>query len=209
MATIDEIKEVRDLTGAGINAVREALNETGGNKEEAIKYLRKKGMIKAVKRGDKNASEGIIGVYVHSNHKFVVTVEVNTETDFAAKSDSIKKFADDIALHVAAVNPLYVSVESIPTADLNKEKEFFLQELSGKPESMKDQILEGKLQKFYSDTVLIKQSFFLDNTKTVEDLINDLVIKIGEKIVIKSFYKFEVSKPTIVSIHPEVVEDQE
>lgn len=209
MATVDEIKQLRDMTGAGINAVREALKETGEDIEAALKYLRQKGIAKAEKRSGNNASEGVIGTYIHSNNKVVVVVEVNSETDFAAKGEDMQKFANDVALHIAAMNPRFASVDAVPAEELEKEKDTHMQDLEGKPEEVKERIVEGKLQKFYKDSVLLKQSFFLDDSKTIEDLLNDLITKIGEKIVVKGFSRFEVAKDTVSSYVPDSEESSE
>lgn len=200
MATIEQIKELRDLTGAGVNAVREALEASNGNIEESVKYLRNKGMAKAEKRKGKVAEHGVLGTYVHSNSKFVVVVEVACETDFAAKSDDMIKFSKDLALHIAAVGPKYVSVESIDKDVLATEMTAAEQGLEDKPENIRKTIIDGKLQKFYKETVLTKQSFFSDETKTVEDLMNEMVVKIGEKIEVTYFYKFSVGEPVVVSV---------
>lgn len=200
MATIQEIKELRALTGAGVNAVREALEATNGNVDESIKYLRSKGMAKAEKRKGKVAEHGILGTYVHSNSKFVVVVEVACETDFAAKSEDMVKFAKDLALHIAAVNPKYVNVDSIDKDVLEREKAAAEEGLEGKPENIKQTIIDGKLEKFYKENVLLKQNFFSDESKKVEDLLNEMLAKIGEKIEITYFYKFAVGEEVLVSL---------
>lgn len=197
MATIEQIKELRDKTGAGVNAVREALDKHNNDVEKAIIYLRQQGIAKAEKRAAKDASEGIFGTYVHNNNKVVVIVEINTETDFAAKGEDVQEFAQDIALHIAAVSPNYITIESIDPAALEKEKKVYSKELEGKPEEVQAKILEGKLSKFYEANVLMKQTLFSDESKTVEDYLNELVAKVGEKIQIKQFHKFEVAKETI------------
>ena len=200
MATIEEIKELRKITGAGINPVREALEISKGNFEEAVKYLRSKGMAKAAKRKGKVAENGILGVYVHSNHKFTVVVEVACETDFAAKSEDMMKFANDLALHIAAVNPKYINVESIDEKVLSDEKALAQEGMENKPEEIKKNIIEGRLQKFYKENVLTNQNFFGDESKTVEDLLNEMVAKIGEKIEITYFYKFNVGEEVLFSL---------
>jgi elongation factor Ts len=196
-ATIEQIKELREKTGAGVNAVREALEVSKGDLEEALKFLRKKGVAKAEKRKDKVAEQGIFGTYVHTNNKVVTVVEVNCETDFAAKSEDMLNFANDIALHVAAVNPLYIKPEDIPAEESDKVKQTFEKELEGKPEEIKENILKGKMEKYYAEAVLLKQNFFSDDSKTVEDHLNELIAKIGEKIAIKSFTKFEIAQKPV------------
>lgn len=196
-ATIEQIKELREKTGAGVNSVREALEVSKGDLEEALKFLRKKGVAKAEKRKDKVAEQGIFGTYVHTNNKVVTVVEINCETDFAAKSEDMLEFANDIALHVAAVNPLYIKPEDIPTKESEKVKQTFEKELEGKPEEIKENILKGKMEKYYAEAVLLKQNFFSDDSKTVEDHLNELIAKIGEKIAIKSFTKFEIAQKPV------------
>jgi elongation factor Ts len=197
MATLEEIKQLRDMTGAGINAVREALAASNGNTEEAIKYLRQKGMAKSDKRKGNEAKNGVLGVYVHTNSRVVVVVEVACETDFAAKSEDMLKFANDMALQVAAANPEFVNTESVSETKINEIKDEAMKDLEGKPENIKENIINGKIEKYYADKVLVKQKLFADENKTVEDMINELVAKIGEKILIKSFSKFEVAQDVV------------
>jgi elongation factor Ts len=192
--SIELIKELRAKTGAGFAAIKEALDESGGDVEKAIIYLRKKGEAKAEKRVGKDANEGIVAVYKHHNNKLVVVVEINTETDFAAKSEELKKFGDDIAVHIAALDPAYIDIKDIDSEVIEKEKSIFEKELEGKPEDVKEKIIQGKLEKFYNEVVLMKQEFFSDSSKTVEDYLNELIAKVGEKVIIKSFYRFEIGK---------------
>lgn len=199
MITIDQIKELRERTGAGVGSVREALESTNGDVEAAIKYLREKGIAKGEKRKDRVASNGTLGTYIHNNNRLVVVVEVACETDFAANSEDMRKFAKDLAIHIAAVNPKYVSVESIDAETMKTEKEAAEQGLEGKPENIKASIIQGKLEKFYKESVLIKQTFFVDESRTVEDALNDMIGKIGEKIQITQFYKIQVSENPVMS----------
>jgi elongation factor Ts len=197
MATLEQIKKLRDQTGAGVNAIKEALDKANGDEQAAMKFLREKGIAKADKRKDRVAANGTLGVYIHNNNRIVVVVEVNCETDFAAKSDDMKKFANDIAVHIAASNPKYISVEAIDQDFLNAEKETYKKDLEGKPEEVQQKILDGKLQKFYEDAVLTHQKFFLDDSKTVGDYLNELVAKVGEKIQITMFSRFEVAQDVL------------
>lgn len=199
MITVEQIKELRNRTGAGVNAVREALESSEGNVEAAVKYLREKGIAKAEKRKDRVASNGTLGTYIHSNNKLVVVVEVACETDFAAKSEDMTKFAKDLALHIAAVNPKYVSIETVDQETLDTEIKAAEQGIENKPEEIKKSIIDGRLQKFYKENVLLKQNLFTDETKTVEDLLNEMVSKIGEKVQITRFYKVQVSENTVFS----------
>ncbi len=194
MATLDEIKSLRTETGAGINAVREALEASKGDVEEAKKYLRQKGMAKADKRKDRTAANGILGVYVHRNNRVVTVVEVSCETDFAAKSPDMVKFANDLALQVAAANPEFINVESVSEKKLSELNDTFEKELEGKSDNIKENIMKGKLEKYYADAVLMKQTLFTDENRTVEDYLSEMVAKIGEKIEINSFSKFDVAQ---------------
>lgn len=194
MATLEEIKELRKLSGAGINAVKEALDISGGNFDEAIKYLREKGIAKAEKRKGRVVDNGIIATYVHSTNRLSVVAQIACETDFAAKSDEMQKFAKDITIHIAAVSPRYLNVESIPGDVLAEEKRNAEVGLENKPESIRENIINGRLGKFYEDNVLMKQKFFSDESKTVEDYLNEMLAKIGEKIEISYFYIFSIGE---------------
>jgi elongation factor Ts len=198
MATVEEIKQLRNMTGAGVNAVREALAASDGSTEKALEYLRKKGMAKADKRKDNETKNGVIGTYIHSNNQLVVLVEASVETDFAAKSPDVLKFAQDMALQIAAMGADYVTVDTIDPVRLSEEKQTFEKELEGKPDGVKEKILEGKLEKFYQDKVLMKQKLFTDENKSVEDYVNELVAKVGEKIEIKYFAKFQIGAAPVV-----------
>lgn len=194
MATLEEIKKLRETTGAGINAVREALDSSDGDIEKAKKYLREKGMAKSEKRKGNEAMNGVIGVYIHKGNRVVVVAEVVCETDFASRSEDLLKFANDIALQVAAAYPEFITVESVAEEKITELKEEAMKDLEGKPDNIKENIVKGKLEKYYSEKVLLKQKMFTDENKTVEDYLNEMVAKIGEKIVIKNFYKFEVAQ---------------
>lgn len=197
MVTIEQIKELRGITGAGVGAVREALEVSAGNFDEAVKYLREKGLAKADKRKGKVAEHGVLGTYIHSNKRFAVVVEVSCETDFAAKSEDMVKFASDLAVHIAAVNPKYINVESIDKDVLATEYTAAEAGLEDKPEAIRKTIVEGKLEKFYKETVLLKQTLFTDESKTVEDYKNEMVAKIGEKMEITYFYRFQVGEDVL------------
>jgi len=185
--TIDQIKELRQATGAGVSIVKEALEFSKGDREKAMQYLREKGVLKSSKRSDKIASNGVIGVYFHTNKKFLASVEVLCETDFAAKTQDIVEFANKVALNIAAYNPLYISVQDVPEEDVQKEKSIFYSELEGKSEDIKQNILQGKLNKFYEENVLLLQPLINSENTTVQDYLNEVVAKIGEKIIISRF----------------------
>ncbi|MCA9385919.1 elongation factor Ts [Candidatus Dojkabacteria bacterium] len=191
--TLEQIKDLRKRTGVGINHVKEALEESEGDIEKAILYLRKKGIAKAAKRSENSTNYGYIASYIHGDGQIGVIVEVNTETDFAARNEKVREIAYDLALHVAASDPQYTSVEDIPEEVITREKEVFEKDLEGKPEGVAAKILEGKLQKFYEEVVLEEQVFLKDETKKVKDLINDTVAAIGEKIIIGRFARIQIA----------------
>lgn len=190
---LETIKALRSRTGAGFTNVKEALEASNGDIEKAIIYLREKGMAKGAKRADKAASNGFVASYIHGEGTLGVLVELNSETDFAARDDKFKALARDLALQVAATNPEYISIESIPEAILNREKEIAMKDLDpNKPQNIIDKIIEGKMQKFYDDTVLMEQKYFKDDTKTIKDMVNDVVAALGEKIEIGRICRFQI-----------------
>jgi elongation factor Ts len=197
--TIEQIKELRNATGAGVNAVKEALAETNGDVTKAIQVLREKGLAKAAKRAGKETLNGIIGTYIHGDGRMIVAVEIASETDFAAKSPDMQKFAKDLALHIAASETLYVNEEAIPAEILENEKKVFAKDVEGKPAEIADKILQGKLQKFYSTSVLPYQTLFSDETKTVQDYMNEMVAKIGEKIEVVRFVRMKIASEPVMS----------
>ncbi len=194
--TLDQIKELRKRTGVGIQAVKEALENSNGDMEKAIVYLREKGIAKATKRSGRIAENGIIAHYIHGDGKIGVLVEVNSETDFASRNDRFREFAHDLAMHIAASAPEYIKVEDIPEDVINQEKEIYRKDLNGKPEEIQDKIIEGRLQKFYEQVVLLEQPFVKDDSKKIKDLLNEIVAAIGEKIEIGRFVRFEMKEPT-------------
>lgn len=190
---IEDIKKLREATGAGMMDAKSALEEAQGDYEKAVTVLRKKGLAKAAKKAERTAGVGIIESYVHGG-KIGVLVEVNCETDFVARTDDFKQFCKDVALHVAASNPSYVSPEDIPEDDLNKEKDVIKEEVaaSGKPAEHSEKIIEGKLSKWYEEVCLLNQPFVKDPNQTIEQLRQALVAKLGENIVISRFARLEV-----------------
>lgn len=190
---IEKIKKLREMTGAGMMKAKEALAEADGDLDRAIDLLRLAGASSAAKKADREAREGVIEAYVHSG-RIGVLVEVNSETDFVARTDDFKEFARDIAMHVAAANPEFLDPESVPTDRVDKEKAFFAEELAGqnKPDEMIDKIVAGKLAKFYESVCLTRQPFIKDADKTIEQLTTDLIAKLGENIVIRRFQRVEL-----------------
>jgi len=189
-------KDLREKTGAGMMDCKKALSETGGNFEKAVDYLRQKGLATAAKRAGRIASEGRVGSYVHAGGKIGVIVEVNCETDFVAKTDDFQVFAKDVAMHIAASNPLYIHRENVPAEVLAREREIYgAQALeAGKPTKIVEKIIEGKLEKFYSEVCLLEQPFVKDPDLTVQDLLNGLIGKLGEKVEIRRFSRFQVGE---------------
>ncbi len=194
--TIELIKELRKRTAAGFSDCKKALEEAGGDIEKAIDILRKKGLAIAAKRAGKEASEGVISAYIHSNKKIGVLVEVNCETDFVARTEEFQQFAHDVAMQIAATNPICVSREQMPPEILEREKKIYEEQLreSGKPEHIIPKIIEGKLEKFYKENVLLEQDFIKNPEITIQDLLNELIAKTGEKIVIKRFCRYQIGE---------------
>ncbi|MFA5134022.1 MAG: translation elongation factor Ts [Patescibacteria group bacterium] len=188
------VVKLRQMTGAGIVDCKNALEEVGGDLEKAAEALRKKGIAKASKREERETREGVVATYIHSNNKMGVMVELLSETDFVARNEDFKKLASDIAMHIAALNPLYLSPESVPQEVVQKEREIYTQEFagSGKPQNIIDNIVNGKLQKFFEETCLTKQKFIKDEEMTIDDLVKQKIGVIGENIKIGRFARFEI-----------------
>ena len=186
------LKELRDQTGAGIMDIKSALTEAGDDKEKAIDILRKKGQAKVAKKADRTASEGVVESYIHAGGKVGVLVELNTETDFVARTDDFKNLAKELALHIAAANPLYVNISDVPAEVIEKEKEIYKEQVSDKPEDVMAQIMEGKIAKFYEEVCLMEQPSIKDPDTKIKDLISDHVQKLGENIVIRRFARFNL-----------------
>lgn len=196
MVTTDMIKELRTLTGAGILDCRNALRECDGNVEEAVDYLRTKGLASAAKKSGRIASEGIVTSYIHGNGKIGVLVEVNCETDFVAKTEDFYTLARDIAMQIAAAKPGYVKREDVPAEVVEKERavvrEMTLNE--GKPEHIVDKIVDGRMNKFFNEICLLEQPFIKDTDKTVEELIKEKIAAIGENIQVRRFTRYEMGE---------------
>jgi len=188
------VKELREKTGAGMMDCKQALSASGGDMTKAIEFLRKKGLATAQKRAGRATSEGTIATYIHMGGKLGVMVEVNCETDFVAKNEAFQECAKNIAMHIAASNPIGVRPEDIPPETIAKDKEIYAAQAreTGKPEKVIEKIVEGKLKKFYEDSCLLNQAYVRNPDITVADLLNELVAKIGENISIKRFVRFQV-----------------
>lgn len=196
MVKIDRqlLQKLREQTGCGLMDCRKALEETGGNLEQALDLLRKKGAAVAAKRAGKETSEGVIEAYIHPGNKLGVMVEINCETDFVASTDAVRKFAQDLCMHIAAANPLYLTPEDVDSNFLEHERSVFKEQLieSGKPANIIDQIVAGKVEKLYSDVCLINQKYIKNDKLTIEEVLQELVAKMGESIKIKRFCRFEL-----------------
>ncbi len=190
------VKQLRDRTGAGMMDCKRALEETGGNMEQAVEYLRKKGAATAAKRADKETNQGVVEAYIHAGGRIGAMVELNCETDFVAKTPGFRQLAHDIAMQVAAMTPAYVSREQVDKAVLDKELEIYKTQAAneGKPAQVAEKIAQGRLEKFYQETVLLEQSFIKDSGKTIKDLIDEETAKVGEKIAIRRFIRYHLGE---------------
>ena len=194
--TAAQIKDLREATGVGFLDCRKALEDANGDFEKAVDFLRERGLAKAAKRADRDASEGVLDIYDHGNGRVGVMVEVNCETDFVARSESFRTFAHDVALQIAASSPRWVTEDVIPQEDLDHEAEIARNRAreEGKPEAILDRIIEGRLKKFKEETVLLKQPFIKNEDITVEQYLHENVAAIGENIVIRRFVRWEVGE---------------
>ncbi len=190
------VKELREKTGVGMMDCKNALKEANGDSEKASDILRKKGIAKAAKRAGREAKEGLIESYIHPGSKLGVIVEVNCETDFVANTDNFKEFVKNIAMHIAASNPIAVKREEVDQALVEKEIEIFRDQAKaeGKPDNIIEKISAGRLEKYYSETVLLNQAYVKEPDKTVLDLLNETISKVGENVTIKRFSRFQIGE---------------
>lgn len=194
--SIQSVKELREKTGVGIMDCKNALKEAGGDNDKAIDILRKKGIAKAQKREGRITSEGQIQSYVHMGGKIGVLVEANCETDFSAKTEDFTNFTKNLAMHIAATNPIAISPEDLPSEIVEREKEIYRDQAlqSGKPEKVVEKIVEGKLKKFFSEVCLLNQAYVKDPDTTIQNFLNELKAKTGENIIIKRFIRFKLGE---------------
>lgn len=187
------VRQLRERTGAGMMDCKKALNETNGDAEKAIEYLREKGIANAAKKAGRVAAEGLVEAYIHGGGRIGVLVEVNIETDFAAKNEEFKQFVKDIAMQIAASKPEYVRREEVPAAKIESEKEILRAQAlnEGKPEKIIDKMVEGRIEKFYAENCLMEQAFIKDPDVTIEKLVKEKIARIGENISIRRFVRFE------------------
>ena len=194
--TAQMVKQLRERTGAGMMDCKAALNETKGDMESAVDYLRKKGLAAAAKKAGRVAAEGAVGSYIHGNGKIGVLVEVNCETDFVARTEEFQELVRDLAMHIAAAEPRAVRREEVTPADLDRERSIFRDQAlaSGKPANIVDRIVDGKIEKYFSEFVLLEQPFVKDPDKTVGQLVTEKVAKIGENIQVRRFVRFKLGE---------------
>lgn len=190
------VKDLREKTGAGMMDCKKALVESGGDEEKAVVFLREKGLAKAAKKASRATSEGRVGHYIHSTGKIGVLVEVKCETDFVARADNFQEFTKDLAMQVAATNPVCVSPDQLPQDILDQEREIYKKQAmdEGKPENIAEKIVEGRLKKYYKEVCLLEQPFIKDDKKSIQDLLNELVAVLGENIQIGRFIRYELGE---------------
>ena len=186
------VNDLRAQTGAGLMDCKRALVETNGNVEEAITILRKKGAASAAKKADRTAKEGVVESYIHVGGKVGVLIEVNCETDFVARNEEFRQFVKDLCLHIAAVNPLYVTREEVPEAELAKEREIAAAQVAGKPPAAVQKIVEGKLEKYYATVCLLDQPFVKLAEKSIKEILTETIAKTGENVVVRRFTRYQL-----------------
>ena len=193
-STMAQLKEIRERTGAGVVDCKKALKESDGNIDKAIIFLREKGLAAAAKRAGRVAAQGTVGSYIHGGGKIGVLVEVNCETDFVTRTDEFQQLIKDIAMQVAASNPRYVQRDEVPAQEAEKERAIYRTQTleSSKPENVIDRIVEGRLEKFYSEQCLLEQGFIREPSKTIEQLVKEVVARTGENIVVRRFARFQI-----------------
>ena len=191
---IDLVKTLREKTNAPMMDCKKALVESNGDLKTAMEILKKRGQIVALKKAGRTAKEGVIKSYIHSNSKIGVLLEINCETDFVARNEEFVNFAKDACMQIAASSPAYVSRKEVPKSTIDREKEILAEQVKGKPENIMEKIIEGKLEKFYSEVCLMDQPFIKDDNITIKECLAALIGKIGENIVIRRFVRFQVGE---------------
>jgi len=194
--SLEHVKDLRQRTGAGIVDCKTALQQAGGNIEAAIEYLRKKGLATAAKKAGRITADGLVASYIHAGGKMGVLVEINCETDFVAKTEDFQGFVKNMAMHIAAANPQFIKREDVPQEVLDKEREIYRTQAldSGKPAKVIDKIVEGKLERFYSEVCLLEQTYIKDSDLTVKEVLDGMIGKIGENIAIRRFARFQLGE---------------
>ncbi len=194
--SVELVKDLRQRTGAGVVDCKKALQEAKGNVDGAIDYLRRKGLATAAKKAGRIATDGLVSSYIHAGGKMGVLVEINCETDFVAKTEDFQTFVKNIAMHIAATNPQYIRREEIPVEVLEKEREIYRTQAldAGKPQKVIDKIIEGKMERFYSEVCLLEQTYVRDSDLTIKELLDAMIAKIGENITIRRFARFQLGE---------------
>lgn len=190
------VRELREKTGAGMMDCKKALLESAGDMEKAVDYLRQKGLVLASRKESRTAAEGLVGSYIHGGGKIGVLVELNCETDFVARTPEFQILLKDVAMQIAAANPRYIRREDVPADELERERQIYHQQAieSGKPEKVVDKIMDGKMERFYSEVCLLEQKFIKDPDRQVGDLIKDVVARLGENVQVKRFTRFHIGE---------------
>ena len=193
-----KVKELREMTGAGVLDCKEALKATEGDVEKAIDHLRRKGVLAAAKRAGRATQEGLVEAYIHTGGKIGVLVEVDCETDFVAKNQDFKDFVRNLAMHIAATNPLCIRREDLPSKIVEKEKDIYREQAlgSGKPEKVIDKIVQGRMGKFYKEVCLLGQPYVRDPEITIQDLVSQMIAKLGENVAIRRFARYQLGMET-------------
>jgi elongation factor Ts len=201
---VESVKDLRQRTGAGVVDCKKALQEAKGNVDAAIDYLRRKGLATAAKKAGRIASDGLVSSYIHAGGKMGVLVEVNCETDFVAKTEDFQTFVKNIAMQIAAANPQYIRREEIPEEVLEKEKDIYRTQAleGGKPQKVIDKIVDGKMERFYSEVCLLEQTYIKDSDLTIKELLEAMIAKIGENISIRRFSRFQLGEGLSSQSHP-------
>ncbi len=194
MSQMELIKKLREATGAGMMDVKKALEDAGWNEDKAVQLLRERGAMKAAKKAERETREGIVGHYIHHNQRVGVILELNCETDFVARNEVFQNLARDLAMHIAMMNPRYVSAEEIPAEELEKERQIYIQAAlnEGKPQQIAEKIAEGRLKKYLEEVALLEQPFVKDDKVKVKELLQQAIAKTGENIVVRRFCRLEV-----------------
>jgi elongation factor Ts len=190
------VKQLREQTGAPMMDCKKALLESGGDFEKAVTYLRQKSLATVTKKASRTASDGLIAAYIHPGSKIGVMVELNCETDFVARGDDFTAFTKNVAMHIAALNPLYIRREEVSEQVMESEKAIYREQAkqSGKPEKFWDKIISGRLEKFYAEVCLLEQTYIKDDTRTVQEVLNELIAKLGENISIRRFVRYQLGE---------------
>ncbi len=194
--TVEQVRDLREATGAGVLDAKKALEAAGGDFDKAVRSLREKGLARAEKRAGREASEGVVEVYSHPGGRVGVMLELNCETDFVARNEEFQQLAHDLALHVAAMNPRYLSRETVPAGDLEEEMHVLRAQAKaeGKPDNIVEKIVDGRLNKFYAETVIFEQPFVKDDSVTIDDLIKNAISKMGENIILRRFVRYSLGE---------------